>query len=121
MRVVAAVGDTRAAMVMLGVPDRGVGDGSVRLHELRQRYARRCAPEVVGTSEIEALMEVQLYPEPCFVHDEERTEPGAEELNHPDVTVRAPALPIGLRSLTGVEGGTGDEELLVGELADPGA
>ena len=63
-------------------------------------------------------MEVEPHPKASLVDGEARPEPRAEHGDHPGVAVGEPHAAVGLGPLTRVEGGAGDEEVPVRQLAD---
>ncbi|MGZ4729130.1 MAG: hypothetical protein ACXWB2_15535 [Acidimicrobiales bacterium] len=105
-------------MFVLGDADGRIGHGAIRPSVLLDRDAGERRPEGVGGFEIEPFVEIHAHAQSTLVHLEERSQPGAEELDHPRDGVREPDLTIGLGPLACVEGGAGDQELLLGEPAD---
>jgi hypothetical protein len=65
-------------------------------------------------------MEVKPNAQACFVDVIEAPQPGAEERTDVRVRVSHQDNAIAFRTLTGVESGTGDEELAIGQPADLG-
>src|SRR6266568_3835193 len=64
-------------------------------------------------------MEIQPQAKTMLVYIEEPSKPSAKERNHAGIRVAEQHLAIGLRALARVERRPGDEELPLGEPADP--
>ncbi len=106
---------------MLVVPDRRIRDRTVPLTELAERDIRDFRPVAMCGVEIEALVQIDLHPQPRLVDIEEVTEPGREEPDHVRVAVRERHRTIGLRTLAGIQRNSGGEERLLAQRLEADA
>src|SRR3954454_4401399 len=102
-------------MDVLRQPERWVGYCSVRSIELPPRNGGDQGPEILGSVQIETLMEVHANAQSRLVNLEIPTQPSTEHTHHRRIRVGEVNVAVPLSSLARIQGCAGDQERLLRE------
>ena len=103
---------------MFRPPTARVGGRTISTSELGARNVEEFAPELLGSFEIETLVQIEANSQPLLVDLEASAQPGNEETQDLGIGVRHPDLSIALEPLADVKRNPNNQQLSPRELPD---